>query len=65
MDCLAQASRLGWTPSHPAFDRNPLDLADQAAAAAKPVGDYAVGGLKAGRLRWAAQDPDAPANCRG
>ena len=25
-DCLAQASRLGWTPSHPAFDRNPLDL---------------------------------------
>ena len=60
MDCLAQASRLGWNPSHPAFDRNPLDLADQAAAAAKPVGDYAVGELKAGRLRWAAQDPDAP-----
>ena len=29
-DCLAQASRLGWTPSHPAFDRNPLDLADEA-----------------------------------
>ena len=33
----AQASRMGWTPSHPTFDRNPLDLADQAAAPAKPV----------------------------
>ena len=31
-DSLAQASRLGWTPSHPTFDRNPLDLADEAAA---------------------------------
>ena len=31
-DTLAQASRMGWTPSHPAFDRNPLDLADEAAA---------------------------------
>ncbi len=30
-DALAQASRMGWTPSHPAFDRNPLDLADEAA----------------------------------
>ena len=29
-DCLAQASRLGWTPSHPAFGRNPLDLCDEA-----------------------------------
>ena len=35
-DALAQASRMGWTPSHPAFDRNPLDLADEAAAAGKP-----------------------------
>ena len=42
-DCLAQASRLGWTPSHPAFDRNPLDLADEAARAGKTVPDYVVG----------------------
>ena len=34
-DTLAQASRMGWTPSHPAFDRNPLDLADEAAAASR------------------------------
>jgi nitrate reductase / nitrite oxidoreductase, alpha subunit len=61
-DCLAQASQLGWTPSHPAFDRNPLDLADEAARAGKPVADHVVDELKAGRLRFAGEDPDDPAN---
>jgi len=61
-DCLAQASRLGWTPSHPAFSRNPLDLADEAARAGKPVADYVTGELTAGRLGFAAQDPDDPRN---
>jgi nitrate reductase alpha subunit len=61
-DCLAQASRLGWTPSHPAFDRNPLDLADQAAAAGKPLTGYVVEELTAGRLRFAGEDPDSPRN---
>ena len=61
-DALAQASRMGWTPSHPAFDRNPLDLADEAAAAGKPVNDYVVDELTAGRLRFAGEDPDDPRN---
>jgi nitrate reductase alpha subunit len=61
-DCLAQASRLGWTPSHPGFDRNPLDLADQAARAGQPVVDHIVDELTAGRLGFAGEDPDAPAN---
>src|SRR5262245_23297223 len=61
-DCLAQASRLGWTPSHPAFGRNPLDLCDEARAAGVPVPEYLTGELAAGRLRFAAEDPDDPAN---
>jgi nitrate reductase alpha subunit len=61
-DTLAQASRMGWTPSHPAFDRNPLDLADEAARAGQSVGDYVVGELRAGRLGFAGEDPDDPAN---
>jgi nitrate reductase alpha subunit len=61
-DTLAQAARMGWTPSHPAFDRNPLDLADEAAAAGQSVGDYVVRELQAGRLRFAGEDPDNPAN---
>ena len=61
-DCLAQASRLGWTPSHPAFGRNPLDLCDEAERAGAPVSSYVVRELQEGRLRFAAEDPDDPAN---
>ncbi|MDA8315388.1 MAG: nitrate reductase subunit alpha [Actinomycetota bacterium] len=61
-DLYAYAARQGWIASHPAFDRNPLDLADEAEAAGKSVEDYVVGELRAGRLRFAASDPDDPAN---
>ncbi|WP_300611654.1 nitrate reductase subunit alpha, partial [Trebonia sp.] len=61
-DCVARASRLGWTPSHPAFGRNPLDLCDDSERAGLTVADYVVRELRAGRLRFAAQDPDDPAN---
>jgi nitrate reductase alpha subunit len=61
-DLYAYAARQGWIASHPAFDRNPLDLADEAEAAGKSVEDYVVGELRAGRLHFAASDPDHPAN---
>ena len=47
-------------PSYPTFDRNPLDLSDDAAAAGKPVGEYVVDQLKSGDLDFAGEDPDAP-----
>ncbi|MDN5795541.1 MAG: nitrate reductase subunit alpha [Intrasporangium sp.] len=62
VDCLASASRMGWTPSHPYFSRNPLDVADEAAAAGRPVAEHVVDELRSGRLRSAAEDPDDPAN---
>jgi nitrate reductase alpha subunit len=61
-DCLAQAVRLGWTPGHPGFNRNPLDLTDEARAEGKEVAEHIVDELKSGRLRFAAEDPDDPAN---
>ncbi|HET6634241.1 MAG TPA: nitrate reductase subunit alpha [Streptomyces sp.] len=61
-DINAQAARLGWMPSHPAFDRNPLELCDEAAQAGRDVPEYVVEQLKAGKLRFAAEDPDDPAN---
>ncbi|MEI6620457.1 MAG: nitrate reductase subunit alpha [Actinomycetes bacterium] len=61
-DCLAQSARLGWLPSYPTFNRNPLDLADQAAAADKQTADYVVDQLKSGELSFSAEDPDAPEN---
>ncbi|TVT51508.1 nitrate reductase subunit alpha, partial [Amycolatopsis rhizosphaerae] len=59
-DVLALSARLGWMPSYPTFDRNPLDLADEAGH--RPIGEYVADQLKAGRLRFAGEDPDAPEN---
>ncbi|MDR1806374.1 MAG: nitrate reductase subunit alpha [Propionibacteriaceae bacterium] len=61
-DCVAQAVRSGWTPGHPGFNRNPLDLADEAKAAGMEPGPYIVSQLRAGTLRFAVEDPDDPAN---
>ncbi len=45
-DALALSARLGWMPSYPTFDRNPLDLADEAEASGRPVADYVVDQLQ-------------------
>jgi nitrate reductase alpha subunit len=62
-DLLAKSARLGWMPSMPTLDRNPLDLADEALAASPddPAG-YAAAALADGRLGFACTDPDAPQN---
>ena len=65
-DTLALSARLGWMPSYPQFDRNSLDLADDAAAAVGPARPRTRRvrrrELRAGRLGWAVEDPDAPEN---
>jgi len=61
-DLIAQSARMGWMPSYPTFDRNPLDLADDASGAGVPVGEHVVAELAAGRLRFACEDPDAAEN---
>ncbi len=61
-DTLVESAQRGWMPSYPTFDRNPLDIVDAARAAGKEPQQYVVEELKAGRLKFAAQDPDDPAN---
>lgn len=61
-DCYLKAARMGWLPSYPTFDRNPLDLVDDAEAAGRPPVDYVVDELKSRRLRFAAEDPGAEEN---
>lgn len=61
-DVNALGARLGWLPSYPTFDRNPLDLTDEAAAAGKEPAEHVVEELKAGRLGFAADDPGGPGN---
>ena len=62
-DLLARSARMGWMPTMPTFDRNPLDVADEALAADPDNPAAAVAAaLTEGRLGFAGQDPDAPAN---
>jgi len=60
------AARLGWLPSYPQFDRNPISLVKEAAAhGASDHGqiiDYVVDQLKKGDLKFAVEDPDDPLN---
>jgi nitrate reductase alpha subunit len=62
-DLIATSARLGWMPSMPTFDRNPLELADEAIAARPedPAG-HVADALRRGELGFACEDPDAPAN---
>ncbi|NTW41852.1 MAG: nitrate reductase subunit alpha, partial [Cellulomonadaceae bacterium] len=61
-DVIAQSARMGWMPSYPTFDRNPLLVAGDAEAEGQSVGEYVPAALLDGRLRFAAEDPDAPEN---
>ncbi|TMR89522.1 nitrate reductase subunit alpha [Nonomuraea basaltis] len=56
-DLVTEAVRNGWMPMSPTFDRNPLDLGD----AGDPIA-HTRAELRAGRLRYAAEDPDDPRN---
>jgi nitrate reductase alpha subunit len=62
-DLVAESARLGWMPSMPTFDRNPLSVADEAIAARPddPT-SYVADALGTGELGFACTDPDAPAN---
>jgi len=61
-DLIAQSARMGWMPSYPTFDRNPLDLADEADAAGVIPAEHVVSELTADRLHFACDDPDDPGN---
>src|SRR5699024_7286878 len=62
LDYNVRAERMGWLPSAPHFDRNPLELCREAEAAGKSVSDYVVEQLKSGELRMACEDPDNEVN---
>ena len=65
-DVNAQAVRLGWLPSCPTLNRNPLQVVEEARAAGAQsdaqIISHAVEQLKTGRLRFAIEDIDAPEN---
>jgi nitrate reductase alpha subunit len=61
-DVVAASARMGWMPSYPTFNWNPLDLADAAANAGQDPAEFVVDQVQSGRVTFSAEDPDAPEN---
>lgn len=62
IDYNVRAERMGWLPSAPQMETNPLQVTRDAAAAGQDPKDYAVAQMKAGTLRFSCEDPDNPKN---
>ncbi len=62
IDYNIRAERMGWLPSAPQLETNPLQVAKDAAAAGMSAKDYVAKGLKDGTLKLSCQDPDNPKN---
>ncbi len=62
IDYNVRAERMGWLPSAPQLQTNPLQVVRDARAAGMEPKDYAVKALKDGSLKMSCTDPDHPAN---
>jgi len=62
IDFNVRSERMGWLPSAPQLNTNPLQLAAKAQAAGLSPVDFTVESLKNGSLRFAAEQPDNPQN---
>ena len=62
IDYNVRAERMGWLPSAPQLQTNPLQLARDAAAAGVDAKEHVVKALKDGTLKLSCTDPDHPAN---
>lgn len=62
IDYNTRAERMGWLPSAPQLNMNPLDLCKKAAQVDMTPADYACQALKSGDLKFACEDPDNPQN---
>ena len=58
IDFNVRAERMGWLPSAPQLNINPLRIAGLAREAGQSPVDYTVEALKSGKLRFACEQPD-------
>ncbi|ATL30590.1 nitrate reductase subunit alpha [Streptomyces formicae] len=61
-DLVARSVRKGWMPSAPTFGANPLDLGDRVHAEGAEPQEWVRRERDEGRLSFACEDPDDPAN---
>ena len=62
IDFNVRSERMGWLPSAPQLNRNPLDIGREAKAAGREAPEYVAEKLASGELSFACEDPDAPEN---
>ncbi|MGE5546824.1 MAG: nitrate reductase subunit alpha [Solirubrobacterales bacterium] len=62
IDFNARSERMGWLPSAPQLETNPLEVVRQAKAVGADPIRFAVDGLASGSLRMSCEDPDNPKN---
>ncbi|WP_075182784.1 nitrate reductase subunit alpha [Pantoea sp. 1.19] len=58
IDFNVRAERMGWLPSSPQLDVNPLEIAARARQAGVTPVDYTVAALQSGEIRFASERPD-------
>jgi len=62
IDCNVRSEKMGWLPSAPQFEENPLQITKKAEKAGMDVKDYIVQQLKSKELKFSCEDPDNPKN---
>lgn len=62
LDFNIRAERMGWLPSAPQLNVNPLTIAARAKEAGQDPQAYTAEALKSGTIRFAAEQPDNPQN---
>lgn len=62
IDCNVRSERMGWLPSAPQLEENPLELTKAAKKAGKNPKEYVVDRLVSGSLKFSCEDPDNPRN---
>ncbi|MEI7496574.1 MAG: nitrate reductase subunit alpha, partial [Betaproteobacteria bacterium] len=62
IDYNVRAERMGWLPSAPQLQTNPMQVVKEALALGLAPKDYAVNSLKDGTLKMSCEDPDHPLN---
>jgi len=62
IDCNVIAERIGWLPSAPQLEKNPINLINEAEKNGSNVINYVISSLKSGNLKMCCEDPDKFSN---
>lgn len=60
IDFNVRAERMGWLPSAPQLNKNPINVAEEAKNSGQEIQDYIVDKLKSGEIGFASETPDSP-----